>query len=322
MRRGSLAVVTTVSLTVLLFSYRESHHGVGEPAAGLAGARVVTGAAIVRAARTPMPALVAGVAPLPADSGTASGPVSGSRSPATPTPPRTVAAPVTSGRLPRPPTRTSSTPKPAPVRRPTVPTTGRLPTSPASGSTQPTQSTARTAVTSRPSATPPPPTPASTARIPTSPATLTGRPVTHSAASPVPKPPAPRPAPPRPAPPRPAPPRPAPPKPPAPKPAPAPAPKPAPAPPIVVDGGTAQTNYGPVQVEIRIAGGRITSAQAVQYPSGGHSGDISSFAIPQLQSEAVAAQSASIDGVSGATYTSQGFQASLQSALDAAHFGT
>ncbi|WP_157695562.1 FMN-binding protein [Nakamurella panacisegetis] len=70
-----------------------------------------------------------------------------------------------------------------------------------------------------------------------------------------------------------------------------------------------------------ITGRRITRATAIQYPSGGHSSDISSFAVPQLQSEVISAQSAAIQGVSGATYTSQGFQSSLQSALDAAHFG-
>ena len=89
---------------------------------------------------------------------------------------------------------------------------------------------------------------------------------------------------------------------------------------MVVNGGTVGTNYGPVQVQVVISGGRITSATAIQYPSGGHSSDISSFAVPQLQAQVISAQNASIQGVSGATYTSQGFQASLQSALDAAHF--
>ncbi len=74
-----------------------------------------------------------------------------------------------------------------------------------------------------------------------------------------------------------------------------------------------------MQVEVTISGGRITSAVALQAPSGGHSSDISAYSVPQLQAEALQAQSANIQAVSGATYTSQGFQTSLQSALDLAH---
>jgi uncharacterized protein with FMN-binding domain len=47
--------------------------------------------------------------------------------------------------------------------------------------------------------------------------------------------------------------------------------------------------------------------------------EINAFALPQLRAETLAAQSARIDAVSGATYTTEGYQASLQSALDAAH---
>ncbi len=88
----------------------------------------------------------------------------------------------------------------------------------------------------------------------------------------------------------------------------------------MVDGGTVDTNFGPVQVEVTISGGRITTVQAIQYPSGGHSSDVSAYAIPQLQSQVISAQSAAIQGVGGATYTTQGFESSMQSALDAAHF--
>ena len=56
---------------------------------------------------------------------------------------------------------------------------------------------------------------------------------------------------------------------------------------------------------------------AVRLPSGdGRSQEISSFAAPQLAQQALAAQSANIDGVSGATYTSESYRSSLQSAID------
>jgi uncharacterized protein with FMN-binding domain len=73
-------------------------------------------------------------------------------------------------------------------------------------------------------------------------------------------------------------------------------------------------------VQLQIRGGKIISATAIDYPqSGGRDVEINSYAIPVLQQETVAAQSAKIDTVSGATYTSNGYQQSLQSALDAAH---
>jgi uncharacterized protein with FMN-binding domain len=88
----------------------------------------------------------------------------------------------------------------------------------------------------------------------------------------------------------------------------------------VVNGASADTVYGPVQVQLTISGGKIVSAVAIDYPqTGGRDREINSYAIPQLQQETVAAQSAQIDSVSGATYTSQGYIQSLQSALDAAH---
>ncbi|MFD8815543.1 FMN-binding protein [Streptomyces sp. NPDC059627] len=86
-----------------------------------------------------------------------------------------------------------------------------------------------------------------------------------------------------------------------------------------VTGDTVQTRWGPVQVKVTIKSGRITDVTAVQYPTENpRDQQINSYAIPQLRSEALAAQSASIDTVSGATYTSQGYQQSLQSALDSA----
>lgn len=84
-----------------------------------------------------------------------------------------------------------------------------------------------------------------------------------------------------------------------------------------VTGKRVDTRWGPVQVQITVTGGRITSAQAVVYPQGNPQDQaISAYAIPTLNAEAKAAGSAHIDAVSGATFTSQGYIASLQSALD------
>ncbi|TCC08855.1 FMN-binding protein [Kribbella soli] len=89
---------------------------------------------------------------------------------------------------------------------------------------------------------------------------------------------------------------------------------------VVVAGGVVDTQYGPVQVEVTVRGGRIAKARALQHPSGGGETDqINSYAVPQLDHETLAAQSANIDTVSGATFTSDGYRQSLQSALDAAH---
>ena len=91
---------------------------------------------------------------------------------------------------------------------------------------------------------------------------------------------------------------------------------------ITVNGPTEQTRYGPVQVQVTIAGKRITGVKTLQHPSGDdRSIQIAADALPQLRSETLTAQSAHIDAVSGATYTSEGFQQSLQGALDLAHFG-
>ncbi|MHB9862977.1 FMN-binding protein [Streptomyces sp. YIM S03343] len=83
-----------------------------------------------------------------------------------------------------------------------------------------------------------------------------------------------------------------------------------------VTGQVAQTEYGPVQVRITVANGKITKAEAVQAPKGGLSDQKTALAVPKLNQEAVAAGSAAIDSVSGATYTSGGYKKSLQSALD------
>jgi uncharacterized protein with FMN-binding domain len=70
-------------------------------------------------------------------------------------------------------------------------------------------------------------------------------------------------------------------------------------------------------VKITVVNGKITSAQAVDYPQNNQRDiEINSWAIPQLQQETISANNASIDMLSGATYTSQGYVQSLQSALD------
>lgn len=84
-------------------------------------------------------------------------------------------------------------------------------------------------------------------------------------------------------------------------------------------GTAVQTRYGPVQVAITVSGGRIADVQVPQYPSGGgREQRINSDAVPQLVDETLAAQSAHIDMVSGATYTMSGYLSSLQNALDQA----
>ncbi|MFG1666240.1 FMN-binding protein [Streptomyces sp. Y7] len=86
-----------------------------------------------------------------------------------------------------------------------------------------------------------------------------------------------------------------------------------------VTGSTAETKYGPVQVRITLTGSRITAASAVRYPDeAARSRDINATAVPELNQETLRAQSADIDTVSGATYTSAGYRQSLQSALDRA----
>ena len=84
-------------------------------------------------------------------------------------------------------------------------------------------------------------------------------------------------------------------------------------------GAQVQTRWGPVQVQIVVQDGRIASADAVAYPdANGHDRQINAYAIPQLDREVVQAQSASIDLVSGATVTSNGYVQSLQDAIDQA----
>ena len=89
-----------------------------------------------------------------------------------------------------------------------------------------------------------------------------------------------------------------------------------------VNGAASDTAYGPVQVQLTVRGHQIIAAKAITYPNGSFTDQqINAVAIPMLEQETVQAQSARIDSISGATYTSQGYEGSLQSALDAAHLG-
>jgi len=85
-------------------------------------------------------------------------------------------------------------------------------------------------------------------------------------------------------------------------------------------GPAVDAYYGLVQVQVDIQGGTIKSVQFLQYPNDRRtSQQINAIAMPYLQQEAIQAQSAKVDIISGATLTSQGFEMSLQSALQAAH---
>jgi uncharacterized protein with FMN-binding domain len=87
-------------------------------------------------------------------------------------------------------------------------------------------------------------------------------------------------------------------------------------------GAVEQTQYGDVQVSVTISGGKITEVQALKLTDdGGRSVQISNRAAPMLRSEVLSAQSAKVNSISGATYTSEGYLTSLQAALDSAHFG-
>lgn len=91
----------------------------------------------------------------------------------------------------------------------------------------------------------------------------------------------------------------------------------APAAPRTVLGQPENNPYGVVQVRLTLVGTRITDVRAVQLPSGGRSSEIAAYAAPRLRAEVLAAQSASIDSVSGASYDSEGYARSVQSVLDA-----
>ncbi len=87
-----------------------------------------------------------------------------------------------------------------------------------------------------------------------------------------------------------------------------------------VTGPTVQTRYGPVQVQLTFSNGKITDVQALQLPNDRQrSAEISQFVEPYLRQEVLNAQSAQIDLISGATYTSYAYEQSVQAILDQAH---
>lgn len=86
-----------------------------------------------------------------------------------------------------------------------------------------------------------------------------------------------------------------------------------------VDGPVVGTRFGSVQVALTLDGPTIVDVTALQLPSGDRrTNQISSYVEPILRTEALQAQSANIDGISGATYTSDAYARSLQAALDSA----
>jgi len=86
-----------------------------------------------------------------------------------------------------------------------------------------------------------------------------------------------------------------------------------------VTGDSVNTRWGPVQVEITVANGKITAVDVPVYPNNNPKDqEINSYALPALIQETLDAQSAGIDMISGATVTSDGYLQSLQSALDEA----
>jgi uncharacterized protein with FMN-binding domain len=87
-------------------------------------------------------------------------------------------------------------------------------------------------------------------------------------------------------------------------------------------GTDVPTIYGDVQVRIVVSGGRLSDVKALQLPSDrARSAEISRYAGPALRSEAIQAQTANVDIVSGATYTSEAYAESLGAALQQAHLG-
>ena len=85
----------------------------------------------------------------------------------------------------------------------------------------------------------------------------------------------------------------------------------------IITGNVANTIYGPVQIQAAVKAGKIIKVTILQQPSTtAHDLQIGAFAFPQLEAETLSAQSAKIDMVSGATYTSGGYIQSLQSAID------
>ena len=86
-----------------------------------------------------------------------------------------------------------------------------------------------------------------------------------------------------------------------------------------VDGDIVGMRYGPVQARVYFCGRRIVDVRKLKHPEDiERSRQIGADSLPKLRRQVLAAQSARIDGVSGATYTSAAYKQSVQSALDLA----
>lgn len=84
-----------------------------------------------------------------------------------------------------------------------------------------------------------------------------------------------------------------------------------------VQGDAEQTRFGAVQVAVTFDGSKIVDVQTLVAPSeSGRDEMLTQYATPQLAKEVIASQSAKVDTISGATYTSEGYLASVQSAID------
>ena len=84
-----------------------------------------------------------------------------------------------------------------------------------------------------------------------------------------------------------------------------------------ITGKVANTVYGPVQIQLIVKSHKIVKVAVLEQPTNTiHDIQIGEFAFPKLISETLAAQNAKVDAVSGASYTSAGYIASLQSAVD------
>lgn len=90
---------------------------------------------------------------------------------------------------------------------------------------------------------------------------------------------------------------------------------------VTAQGPVEQYGYGELSARVRISGGRITAiAVPVLRTAEQYSQQLATQVLPTLRSEVLSAQSARINAVSGATYTSQAYAVSVQAALDKAHF--
>ncbi len=87
-------------------------------------------------------------------------------------------------------------------------------------------------------------------------------------------------------------------------------------------GSSQRIPWGPVQVRVTVSNGKVANIETLAVPMSRKSGQINSRAVPVLQSQAIARQSASLDTISGATWTSRAYAVSLQAALDASSTGS